>query len=245
MICTFTLCISAIGNASAANTNLTSNTTNNDINTSSSFTPTGQSNYTGPQTNTTEWTYNIGTSSIGDLSSPVVGNDGTVYVGGTLGNEYYICAVSPNGNLKWKYYTNTSVSGSTIDSNGIIYVTTHSGIIYALNPNGTLIWNDTIGNNETEQYINLYSAPVLGNNGTLYFSTYNNWNLYAVNSTNGAIEWEYYTSNSATSPVIGPDGTIYVTNIFGELYAVSPNGTLEWDYNSGAHTRFAAPSVGY
>ena len=86
IICAFTLCISTIGNVCAADTNntTTTNTTNNGINTNNNFVSTGQSNYTGPQTNTKEWTYNIGTSSLGELSFPVVGNDGTVYVGGDI-----------------------------------------------------------------------------------------------------------------------------------------------------------------
>ena len=239
-----TLCISSIGNASAANTNNTATNDINNFNISSNFTSTGQSNDTGPQTKTNEWTYNIGTSSIGEISSPVVGNDGTVYVGGDLGNDYYIAAISSNKVLKWKYHTTSSVSGTTIGSDGIIYVTTHAGNLYALYSNGTLKWNDTIGSGGSQQNIMLYSAPVLGNNGTLYLSSYNDWNLYAVDSSSGTVEWTYYISNSATSPVIGPDGTIYVTNIFGNLYAVNPDGTSKWSYDAGPYTRFANPSVG-
>ncbi len=246
IICAFTLCISTIGNVCAADTNntTTTNATNNGINTNNNFVSTGQSNYTGPQTNTKEWTYNIGTSSLGELSFPVVGNDGTVYVGGDLGNDYYIAALTSNKTLKWKYHTTSSVSGTTTGSDGTIYVTTDAGNLYALNSNGTVKWNDTIGSGGSEQNIILYSAPVLANNGTLYFSTYNTCNLYAVNSSDGTVEWAYYTSNSATSPVIGPDGTIYVTNIFGDLYAVNPDGTSKWSYNAGTYTRFANPSVG-
>ena len=31
-----------------------------------------------------------------------------------------------------------------------------------------------------------------------------------------------------TSPVIGPDGTIYIGNLHGQLFAVSPDGSLKW-----------------
>jgi len=35
-------------------------------------------------------------------------------------------------------------------------------------------------------------------------------------------------------PVIGPDGTIYTVDVFGHLYALSPDGGLKWVVRSGA-----------
>ncbi|HEX3014356.1 MAG TPA: chitobiase/beta-hexosaminidase C-terminal domain-containing protein, partial [Methanobacterium sp.] len=100
----------------------------------------GQSNYTGPQTNTTDWTYNIGGSNTD--SSIAIGPDGTIYVGtiNCATRDGYLYAFKPNGTLKWTYHTG-GVTAITIGSNGIIYLKNYSGIEYAFNPNGTLKWN--------------------------------------------------------------------------------------------------------
>jgi hypothetical protein len=45
-----------------------------------------------------------------------------------------------------------------------------------------------------------------------------------------------------SSPVVGPDGTIYVGNVEGELIAVNPDGTVKWRFDSGVPI-LASPAV--
>ncbi|GAI33680.1 unnamed protein product, partial [marine sediment metagenome] len=76
------------------------------------------------------------------------------------------------------------------------------------------------------------SDPVIGEDGTIYFGTFEGaWTdakIFAVNP-NGTEKWSYPTGYHTTSdPAIGDDGTIYIGSGDTYLYALYPNGTLRW-----------------
>jgi hypothetical protein len=52
----------------------------------------------------------------------------------------------------------------------------------------------------------------------------------------GRVQWRFRMDGpySQVRPVIGPDGTIYTVDVFGHLYALSPDGGLKWVVRSGA-----------
>ncbi len=65
------------------------------------------------------------------LSSPAVGNDGTVFVGSTDGNFYAIDGV--HGTVKWTYPVGAAINSSpAIGSDGSVYFTADDGNLYAL-----------------------------------------------------------------------------------------------------------------
>ena len=66
---------------------------------------TGQSIYTGPQKDKVQWVY----KNVTVYGSPVIGSDGTVYVGGVDGKLYVF---SSSGTLKWTYGTRSAIFGS-------------------------------------------------------------------------------------------------------------------------------------
>jgi outer membrane protein assembly factor BamB len=191
---------------------------------------TGQSEYTGPQTNTTKWKYNI-TEWI--YSSPSIGSNGTIYIGSNDNNLY---AINPNGTLKWKYTMGDGIESTpAIGSDGTIYVGCLDCNLYAINPNGTQKWNYT-----TNKLI--WASPFIGTDGTIYIGSYDG-NLYALNP-DGTQKWKYTTDNAInTSPVIGSDGTIYIGSNDNNLYALYPNGTQKWKYTTGSALE-ASPSIG-
>ncbi|UTB32412.1 MAG: PQQ-binding-like beta-propeller repeat protein [Methanobacterium sp. ERen5] len=202
---------------------------------------TGQSQYTGPQTNTTKWKYKTG-----DIifSSPALAADGTVYVGSEDG---YLYALNGNGALKWKYQTGGVIySSPAIAADGTIYLGNciyaknngiNTGYLYAINCDGTLKWKYQTGSSI------MTSSPAIGTDGTIYVGSEDDY-LYAINS-NGTLKWRYQTEKRViSSPAIGTDGTIYVGSDDNYLYAINSNGTLKWKYQTGSSIMTSSPALG-
>ncbi len=94
-------------------------------------------------------------------TTPIIGADGTIYVGNTK-----LSAINPNdGTVKWSFNLGElDIHGSNpcISADGTIYFGTHgSGRIYAINPDGTEKWRKSIGGD-------VESAPAIGEDGTIY-----------------------------------------------------------------------------
>jgi outer membrane protein assembly factor BamB len=183
---------------------------------------TGQSPFSTRNTTSIEkWRYLI--TKAGAYGSPVIGEDGTMYVGADTG---YFYAFFPNGSVKWSYNFNYKgfSSAAAIDENGTIYVGTIFGMgdnIYAFYPNGTLKWAKGYGGS--------YSSPAIGKDGTIYDGS-KDGKIYALNP-NGTVKWIFSPEEFMfTSPAIAVDGTIYCTFFDGYLYALYPNGTVKWKY---------------
>ena len=191
---------------------------------------TGQSQYTGPQTNATKWNYTTG----GNIfPAPAIGSDGTIYVGSL---DKHLYALNPNGTQKWNYTTGDLIfSSPAVGSDGTIYFGSADKHLYALNSDGTQKWNYTAK-------LGITSDITIGNDGTIYFGS-GDKNLYALYS-NGTLKWNY-TAGDMTflAPAIGSDGTIYFGNWDTHLYALNPDGTQKWNYTTG-DSIVSAPVIG-
>ena len=176
---------------------------------------------------TLKWKYYL---TGGIMSSPTIGENGTIYVGSYYGVVY---AFNPDGTVKWtldlyKDYNATTgrtiYSSPAIGADGTIYIATcNGGSLYAISPDGTPKWKCIISN------VDAYNSPVIGSDGTIYLGA-DNQKFYALNP-DGTIKWTYQlNTKSSSSAAIGSDGTIYVGDTDGNLYALNPNGTLKWTY---------------
>ncbi|MDP1553757.1 MAG: PQQ-binding-like beta-propeller repeat protein [Methanobacteriaceae archaeon] len=282
---------------------------------------TGQSQYVGPQNNSTKWNYTTGDQDSQIFHAPSVGPDGTIYLptrfnNGTnhLANLY---ALNPDGSKKWNYTIldgilnencyNEFVGSPAITADGTIYITGEFhdntrtyGMVYAFNPDGTVKWkyilnegyavymrgSPAVWTDGTIYFSSSYStqgwnaklnalnpdgtkkweygvsegemgdnvpSPAIAPDGTIYF-VYHVWwsysdrtvNLCAFNQ-NGGIKWVYQFNGGVSShPAVASDGTIYLADYNGKLYAINPDGTLKWQYTAqkGDYTGFmTAPSV--
>jgi outer membrane protein assembly factor BamB len=168
-------------------------------------------------------------------SSPAVGPDGTVYIGGVNGTLY---ALNPaNGASYWELFLGGYISSSpAVSADGsTIYVGAADGRLHALTSSGGPKWTFATGG-----YIE--SSPAIGPDGTIYFGSHDR-NFYAV-SPEGERKWVFPTGGQIfSSPAIGADGTIYFGSRDQRLYAVTPAGIKKWDHMTNGPID-ASPSLG-
>ncbi len=182
-------------------------------------------------------------------SSPILGEDGTVYVFTT---DFTLYALAPpttgtEGVLKWRF------EGARIpDSNGYwarspalaadgtVYVA--SDKLYAVSPpatgkEGVLKWSYQVPRTKMESHEwPTIGGPSIGADGTIYVAGAQLCALSPVpKGSNGVLRWSFdEVSGQETPPAIAPDGTIYVDGA-GGLAGISPptrgtRGSLMWSF---------------
>ena len=166
------------------------------------------------------WKVQIG---IKITASPVIGSDGTVYVGSTNG----LSAVRPtDGKILWNFPAGIVDQTPALGSDDTVYFGVKSGqfrTIYAVARDGTLRW----------QYGPVQAAspygvfPTVGADGIVYVGF--GIGVYAF-SPDGVLLWTYDTGNVVSSyPVIGGmastqaggNAVIYVASLDWKLHAIS------------------------
>jgi len=156
-------------------------------------------------------------------ASPVIGSDGTVYIGSHDGKLYALDG--DDGSVKWNFTLSSGVaSAPAITDDGTIYVATLDGKVYALVDNGTSAserWTafqrGTVGLEES------YASPAIAVDSTIYVAGEDGL-LYAIDPLDGSQKWNYDLGDwSDSCPAIGADGTVYI-GAGGNLHAVSALG---------------------
>jgi len=116
--------------------------------------------------------------------------------------------------------------------------------LYAINPNGTLTWTYTTGDE-------IYSSPsvdrsIVENGGAVYFGSSDGY-LYSVRPADGVLRWQRQTGEGRilySSPVLDLDGNVYVGADDGQLYSFAPDGDFRWSYQAG-DIIYSSPAVGW
>lgn len=204
-----------------------------------------------------QWSVKMGNST---LFGPTVGPDGVIYQGSWDG---YFYAVKPNGKLKWKYLTAGAVSyPASIGHNGVIYLgagDAHAGsdpYVYAFKPDGTLKWQYDTGSErsgspaiDADGLIYVASAPTLyvfNKDGTLAWAA--GPNTGGGDEEGGGDEPPGGDDGEQTiqaaddiagiiTPAIAADGTIYIGNSEGIIYAIDPDShETKWSYTTGPNS---------
>ena len=115
--------------------------------------------------------------------------------------------------MKWKIIIGTYTYASpALGEDETIYIGSTSGF-HAVNPDGSIKWN-YIDSDASFQY----GHPAIGADGTIYVPSGNK--IIALNS-DGTLKWEYLFGYRCSSPCISYDGTLYVGDRSGHLYAFS------------------------
>jgi outer membrane protein assembly factor BamB len=207
---------------------------------------TGKSSLKGPDTNRVRWIFSTGLSEKegGIETDPVLGPDGTVYIGANNGIFY---ALDPeNGNVRWAFPTEFDTfaiySSPFVDRQGIVYFGAKDGNIYALKAPrsgimGELVWSLNLGTT-------IQTSPAFTPDGTLVIGA-DDWAYYGIMPARGAnppgIKWRFQTQGTLiTSPAVDSNGTVFVASMDGNVYALQPPAEsgqkvkLLWTFSSGA-----------
>lgn len=168
------------------------------------------------------------------FSSPVVGPDGTIYVGNV---DKELVAISFFGQRIWTFQADGNFRYSTpaLAVDGTIYIGGSDGQLYAVHGNGNRKWTFQAGGA-------VKTSPNIADDGTIYFGS-DDGLLYAVNP-DSTLKWTYPTADTVRcSPTIAPDGTVFVGSNDGNLYAIWPDGTLRWSAATGGPIKYCSPAV--
>ncbi len=193
----------------------------------------GRTEVVGPQTPTVRWMVHL--NAVGE---PVIGWDGTIYVGGGA----YIQAVNPDGSIRFSYgvWPPEGTGTGALGQDGSLYFIAYSRGLFAL---------DALGSKEWEADMSATSiAPGVGPDGTLYVGVTSSDNLHGGVATvhpDGSIGWVFTMGQGTVSdvPAVGADGAIYFGNEYGGFYALNPDGSLRFSFG----TRYlitSSPAVG-
>ena len=182
-----------------------------------------------------KWRYLIES---GFHSSPVIDNNGVLYIGG---KDYYLHSINSDGTKRWSFKCNGRIMNSpAIVEDGTIYIGSWDNFLYSINSNGSLNWKFNAGGG-------IDGSPTISPDGTIIFGVlgpgYDIGRLYALNP-NGTIKWYYDTGGWIYStPAISYNGIIYVTSHDRYLYALNlTNGSLIWHFRMGDWS--GSPSIG-
>jgi ABC-type dipeptide/oligopeptide/nickel transport system permease subunit/outer membrane protein assembly factor BamB len=114
--------------------------------------------------------------------------------------------------------------GPVVTSNGVLYLTTVDAKLYAVRPDGMLLWKIALLQSSI-------GSPVIGASGTIYVVD-QKANLYAVNPDGTLLWWVKAEGNidAISGPITTPDEKIiYPTSV--NIIAVSSQGQVIWKKN--------------
>ena len=183
------------------------------------------------------------------LESIAIGHDGTIY----FVDRYSIKALDPGGTFKGSYPTQGACTPPTIGNDGTIYYCSDG--LWAASPDayltGFLKWEY----GASEDVTRAGGRPALSPDGTIYvwgaymggISETTRFPLLLALDPDGNLKWTYRWDSGSLGDrmlTVGGDGTVYFCTTSGQLYAVGPDGTTEWIYQTTAEDVAFAPVIG-
>lgn len=193
---------------------------------------TGQSAVQGSPSGVLAWSYDTG--SVYEYSSPVIGDNGRVYLG-LLDHRIY--SLTPDGSLSWSYQTGFNVrSAPAVGSDGRVYGISDDKNIYGLLSDGSLLWSYDRGPGYT------YSSPAIGSDGKVYAGSGTTAATIYIFNSNGSLSWSYKTGGGDSSIAIDGNSRVFVGGTDKNIYSLLSNGSLAWSYRTGSDVR-SSPAI--
>lgn len=160
------------------------------------------------------------------LGSPVIGNDGTLYVGTADESGHALSAIASDGTLTWSLPTRPiQAAGALLASDAIVVGEERTpggeGALLAVGVGGELRWSLSAPG------VGDWSSATPGPDGTIYVGCPGGA-LCGI-TTDGVLRFRVATGAIAwwSAPAVGRDGVVYALGA-GGLHALAPDGRVLW-----------------
>jgi outer membrane protein assembly factor BamB len=189
-------------------------------------------------------------------NNPSVGPDGTVYI---AYHNLSLSALDPDdGNILWQtpLDINDHCLSSPAVTASILHIANDQGYVYAVDPTtGAIDWAFYL---PTDLGVggHIRSSPSVDSDGTVYIGSSLDGviaRLLAI-APDGSLKWsfeppdmppgtDYTHSDIYSSPAIGSDGTVFVGQEMGRVYAIDPvDGSMVWKFET-THGIVCSPTL--
>ncbi len=128
--------------------------------------------------------------------------------------------------VKWSLASGNIISSSPAEVNGIVYVGSQDGKLYALKEkSGKVMWSFTTG-------AAISTSPAVAK-GIVYIGS-DDLNVYALDAIKGTLKWQFTVGGLVRSAPVVANGVLYFGAQDGKLYALNANnGKLLWSFATG------------
>lgn len=192
------------------------------------------------------WQYQVPSGEI--FSRPAT--DGNFIFFGSTNQQFY--ALEKSGQLRWTFVTKERIKSDPLVVEGIVYLTSYDGHIYALRAeNGKKLWQFPPEPPKASPPAEgeappapapspitpvpgsfSYSMPTISE-GILYVGNMDG-HLYAISASDGTFKWRFKTDAGITSSPLVEDGLIYFGSKDDHVYAIGLDGTsVAWKFKTG------------
>lgn len=124
-------------------------------------------------------------------SSPIIGSDGTIYIGSSVFGKTFYALDPVDGTEKWSIVLSGSIhSTPVLGVDGTIIVGNNNGDVYGINSDGSQKWMYSIGG-----YI-YYASPTIDSNGNILIGS--DLTMYKLFGNNGGLadtDWPKFGGN--------------------------------------------------
>jgi eukaryotic-like serine/threonine-protein kinase len=181
------------------------------------------------------------------FSSPTF-HEGVVYVGSTEGRVYAVRA--SDGAKVWSFATKGAVNSTPAVADGAVFFSSRDGSVYGVDErSGAQRWRfRTLGERRfsapgihglqpstevmPDPFDVFLSSPAVWN-GTVYIGS-GDHNVYALDTTTGALRWKFATRNVVHASPAVHDGVVFVGSWDRYFYALNARtGALLWKFATG------------
>jgi outer membrane protein assembly factor BamB len=167
-------------------------------------------------------------------SSPVVDDAGAIYFASLDGAVY---ALTPQGELRWRFVTHDAVWSSPAVSGETVYVGSGDDTLYALSAESGEVrfarrLGDCVeptGRGPEGARCDVDGPPAVAPDGTVWVGANG---VYAI-GPDGQVKVSVATAHVFGGPAIAPDGRVYFGAQDDRLRAIAPDGSLIWEFRTG------------